>query len=227
MDDFIINILNTLANIAFFFTKVMALIVSNKLVKGGVIVAVLWYLWFNEKSKNSNNREKIISTLYGCIIAIVVGRGLANLLPFRARPLLNPEFDFNYKIASLSSLETWSSFPSDHAVLFFSLATGVFLVSKKWGIISYFYVLFVICFPRIYLGLHYPTDILAGAIIGISIIWGISVLKIFKRFSGKTLALSFKFPGLFYVCFFILSYQIASLFDESRNLVSPLLHYIF
>ncbi|BBE20564.1 membrane-associated phospholipid phosphatase [Aquipluma nitroreducens] len=227
MDGIIINMLNALGHSTFFFTKIVLLIVSNNLVKGGAIVAVLWYLWFNEKSKNSHSRAKIIITLYGCIIAIVVGRGLAKLFPFRARPMLNPEFDFTFQIAPLSDLATWSSFPSDHAVLFFSLATGIFLVSKKWGIISYAYVFFIICFPRIYLGFHYPTDILAGAAIGIFIIWGISVLKIFKIFSEKTLALSLKFPGIFYACFFILSYQIATLFEASRDLISGVFHYIF
>lgn len=227
MDNFIINILNTLAHSASFFTKFMFLIVHNELVKGGAIVAILWYLWFNEKSRSLHSREKIIITLYSSIIAIVVGRGLANLLPYRARPILNPEFDFTYQIDGFSWINRLSSFPSDHAILFFSLATGIYLISKKWGMISYAYVLFIICFPRIYLGFHYPTDILAGAVIGIFIIWTISVLKISKRLSKKTIAISIKFPGIFYACFFILSYQIVTLFNASRDLVSAVFYYIF
>jgi len=197
----------------------MFLIVDNSLLKGGVIIAILWFLWFNEKSKNSDSREKFVTTLYVSIIAIVVGRGLSILLPYRARPILNPEFDFTYQIGKLSRLNTWSSFPSDHAILFFSIATGIFLISKKWGMLSYAYVLFIICFPRIYLGFHYPTDIFAGAVIGIFIMWAMFDLKILRRLSKKTITLSIKFPGIFYAFFFILSYQIAALFDDSRSLI--------
>ena len=226
MDNVIINILNTLAHKATFFTEIMFLIVHNDLVKGGMIIAILWYLWFDDNNKNSDNRVKIIITLYASIIAIIVGRGLALLLPYRARPILNPEFDFTYQISEFSWLNSWSSFPSDHAILFFSLATGIFLISKKWGLLSYVYVVLVICFPRVYLGFHFPTDILAGAVIGIFIMWGISFSNILGRFSKETIALSTKYSGIFYACFFILSYQIATLFNASRSLISAVFHYI-
>jgi len=224
MDDFIINILNTLAQNASILSKFMLLIVGNYLLKGGVIMAVLWYLWFKENSLNTHNREKIILTLYSIIIAIILGRGLQNFLPYRARPILNPEFNFPYQ---LYCQDTWSSFPSDHAMIFFGLATGIFRVSKKWGLFSYTYALVIICLPRIYLGFHYPTDVLAGAAIGIFLIWVISFLKISRRLEKKTIALSIKYPGIFYACLFILSYQIATLFDDSRDLVEALYHFFF
>ncbi|WP_339916564.1 phosphatase PAP2 family protein [Yeosuana marina] len=222
MDDFIIIALNNLANNESVLTKIMFAIVDNSLVKGGVMMAVLWYLWFNKNSLRSYNREKISLTLYTTILAIFIGRGLANLLPFRARPILNPEFNFPYE---LYGLDTWSSFPSDHAILFFALATGIFRVSKKWGLFSYAYVIVLICLPRIYLGFHYPTDVLAGAAIGVFLIWAISVLKISRRLEKKTITLSIKYPGIFYSCLFILSYQIATLFDDSRHLVNSMYHF--
>ena len=216
MEDFIINAINNLANNASILTKIMFLIVDNSLLKGGVVIAVLWYLWFNENGVSLNNRKKIGITLWGTIIAIILGRSLQNLLPYRTRPIFNPEFNFPYQI---DGLDMFSSFPSDHAIMFFALATGVFRVSKKWGLFLYAYILLIICLPRIYLGLHYPTDILAGAVIGIFLIWMISILKISRRLENITIAASIKNPGIFYTCFFILSYQIATLFDDSRRLV--------
>jgi undecaprenyl-diphosphatase len=145
------------------------------------------------------------------------------MLPYRARPILNPNFNFTFELDKFSYLNTWSSLPSDHAVLFFSLATGTYLISKKWGIISFAYVIIFISFPRIYLGFHYLTDIIAGAGIGILITCIISCQKTIQLLSKKTLALSIKFPGVFYACFFILSYQIASMFEQTRAIASFLI----
>ncbi|WP_149275069.1 phosphatase PAP2 family protein [Pareuzebyella sediminis] len=227
MDDFITSTLNTFAQSSDDFTAIMFLIVNNSLVKGGVVVAGLWYFWFSDKNKSPQNYEKIIITLFSSIIAIVIGRSLDNFLPYRARPILDPEFDFTYQIDKISWLNTLTSFPSDHAILFFSLATGIFLISKKWGMLSYAYVFFIICFPRIYLGFHYFTDIFAGAIIGIMITLLISGLPITKRLSKKVILFSEKFPGIFYVFFFILSYQMATLFRDSRRLISYMIDGIF
>ena len=227
MDNFITNTLNTFAQNSDYITRIMFLIVNNNLVKGGVVIAGLWYFWFSKKDKSPQNYEKIIITLFSAIIAIILGRSLNNFLPYRARPILNPEFDFTYQINEFSWLNTLSSFPSDHAILFFSLATGIFLISKKWGMLSYIYVFFIICFPRIYLGFHYFTDIFAGAIIGIIITLIISGLKITKRLSKKVIIFSEKSPGIYYALFFILSYQMATLFNDSRNLISQIIEGIF
>lgn len=227
MDDFITNTLNNLAQNSDTITAIMFLIVNNSLVKGGVIVAGLWYFWFSEKNKSLRNYEKIIITLFSSIIAIFIGRSLDNFLPYRARPILNPEFEFKYQLDEFSWVNTLSSFPSDHAILFFSLATGIFLISKKWGILSYVYVFVIICFPRIYLGFHYFTDIFAGAIMGIIITLIISGLEITKRFSRKVVLFSEKFPGIYYALFFILSYQMATLFNDSRKLISSIIDGIF
>jgi hypothetical protein len=60
-------------------------------------------------------------------------------------------------------LSGWSSFPSDHACLFFALATGLCLISPVIGGLALLHASLIVSLPRIYLGLHYPTDVLAGA----------------------------------------------------------------
>jgi undecaprenyl-diphosphatase len=62
--------------------------------------------------------------------------------------------------------ESGSSFPSGHAAWFFALAMVIFFRNRKWGI--WFFVLALMNgIARIYVGVHWPFDILGGAAIGI------------------------------------------------------------
>lgn len=64
--------------------------------------------------------------------------------------------------------ETSYSFPSGHAIFFFALAAGVFSTNKRFG--AWLYVVAILIgLGRIAAGVHYPSDILGGAILGILI----------------------------------------------------------
>lgn len=58
------------------------------------------------------------------------------------------------------------SFPSGHSMSSFVAATILYGYHKTWGIIAYI-LAFLIAISRIYLYVHFPTDILFGAILGI------------------------------------------------------------
>ncbi|MBI2042680.1 MAG: phosphatase PAP2 family protein [Candidatus Nealsonbacteria bacterium] len=59
-----------------------------------------------------------------------------------------------------------SSFPSGHAAFFFGLATVIFFYSKKIGAL-FIGASFLIAISRVFVGVHWPADILAGASMGI------------------------------------------------------------
>lgn len=62
--------------------------------------------------------------------------------------------------------ENQCSFPSGHATFFFALAMAIYFYSKKWGW-AFFTAAVLITLARIIAGVHYPIDILGGAVIGV------------------------------------------------------------
>ena len=90
-------------------------------------------------------------------------------------------FEVLQNVNQLISHETGGSFPSGHAAFFFALATGVFFYKKWWGVLFYAFAL-AIGLGRIATGLHWPSDILGGAVVGIFSAWLIKILlKDFAR----------------------------------------------
>jgi undecaprenyl-diphosphatase len=199
------------------FDNLVRFLSDNHLLKGGVLTIIIWWAWFHIDERRSHDREHIISTLLSCFVAMQLARALALTLPFRIRPLHEEYLSFLLPYGMTpTALEGWSSFPSDHAVLFFTLSTGLVFISKKVGIFALFYTTLFIAFPRIYLGLHYLTDIIAGAIIGITIalLGNMYLCKVISL--QKIVSWSHSKPSLFYPLFFLLTYQIADMFDGIR-----------
>jgi len=63
-----------------------------------------------------------------------------------------------------------ASFPSGHAAFYFAISTVVYFYNKKAGI-GFFLASFLISISRVFCGIHWPSDILAGAVIGILSGW--------------------------------------------------------
>ena len=58
------------------------------------------------------------------------------------------------------------SFPSGHTIASFEAATAICIHNKKWGIPA-LVLACLIAFSRLYLYVHYPTDVLASVVLGI------------------------------------------------------------
>lgn len=72
-------------------------------------------------------------------------------------------------------LESGYSFPSGHAAFYFALSTGIYFYNKKLGVVS-FAVSTLMGLARIFVGVHWPADILAGGLVGIISAIGVNFL---------------------------------------------------
>ncbi len=184
-------------------------------------MGLFWWQWFQNSEDLYDKRKRIISSISGSFAAMFIIRIISKFSHFRTRPILDPANHLitatGFDVARIP--DTHNSFPSDHGTLFYALATGLYFVSKRAGIFAYIYVTLIVAFPRIYVGLHYPTDILAGALVGILIVCLTNMRYIRTQLGGKALSYSHTHPGIFYFIFFMLSFQIGTLFDSSRAVI--------
>jgi undecaprenyl-diphosphatase len=196
-------------------TAIIGMIAGNHMFKGGFIMMLFWGAWFHYPQ--GDRRLYLIGTVGVACVAIAVGRLLALLLPFRTRPIFDPSLTlYGPSPDSPGSLAAMSALPSDHAVLYFALATGLFLVSRPLGVVALLHAALVVSMPRIMLGLHFPTDILSGAIVGTVIAF--LLCKPVAWVAGRigVLDLEESQPGLFYALMFAVTLQMATMFDPLR-----------
>jgi undecaprenyl-diphosphatase len=213
----IISFLNGFAHRSVIFDTFVYML-DNHLLKGGVVVALIWWGWFRPDANKINNRHYLLWGIVACLLSIVVARTLAKSLPFRERPFRNAAIHFQPPYGTDSEeLMDWSAFPSDHAAVFFALATSIFFAWRAAGIFAFCHVFVIICLPRIYLGYHHPTDILGGAAIGIGIACLGRLGPVRDAASRAMTPWLQRSPGSFYACLFVITFQIATLFEGMRS----------
>jgi membrane-associated phospholipid phosphatase len=107
----------------------------------------------------------------GCVIlaSVTVNLGITELMKYtfnRNRPFIT------YPDITKKSAAGSPSFPSGHTSSSFALATSLSLTYPKWYVIASSYTWAgTVAFSRMDLGVHYPSDILAGALVGAGCAW--------------------------------------------------------
>lgn len=150
------------------FDKIMPYITSlgNK---GLLFIIITFFLIFNKKTR------KVGITLFtALILCVLVGNILLKPAIARQRP-----FDVFFDIELLINKPKDFSFPSGHTMAAFACAQVIYQNNKKMGIIMFF-VAFIIAYSRLYLFVHYPSDVLAGIILGMAIGFFAQNIKIKK-----------------------------------------------
>lgn len=127
------------------------------------------------------NYKKYWKMVFEALVAAVFTRfvlaEIVRMIWFRARPFVMQNF-----IPLINQSPKEASFPSGHASFYFALSTIVYFYNKKAGIL-FFIAGFFIAIARVFVGVHWPSDILAGAILGISM--GYILNKLFRKHGNK------------------------------------------
>ncbi len=186
-------------------------------------MALFWWCWAEEEKqtgqKKSNRhegaarREMLIRTLFGAALALFCASLLALVLPCRPRPRIVMGMEPNLS----PGWDQWSAFPSDHASLFFALAAGFWRLDRGLGWLALAHAAVVVSLPRVYLGLHYATDILAGAALGIGCTWLTMRSAWAKLLVTRLLAWEKRWPRAFLAGLFVVTYLVATLFTDLRK----------
>ncbi len=124
---------------------------------------ILIWLWFGPRdaARRQTNQKAVLTT--------AISIGLANLLVlisnqfyFRDRPFAGLPPD---SVRLLFYKPTDSSFPSNLAAVLFAIAIPIFIKNKVYGSVL-LAIAVLSSFGRIFIGIHYPLDVLGGAAIG-------------------------------------------------------------
>jgi undecaprenyl-diphosphatase len=222
----IISFFNQFTHYSLLFNKFIHVFASNPLLSIAPIMALLWWFWFKKDDRESNNRQAVISTIIGCVFVGLIFffiRETDLIFEYRPSPMCNKEINFqipdgiNLQLQELCR-SAHTSFPSGHATLLFALSFGLVYISRLMSVLCLFYSL-LICLPRIYLGIHHPTDIIGGAFLGVGIVYLANLKFIRNSLIRQILKWSDYHPSSFYAVFFLISSETAAYCVNTGKLI--------
>lgn len=115
--------------------------------------------------KDKNLQSQGLATGAGLVVSLGTSYVLKKIV---ARPRPAEKYAFIHP----SIIETDPSFPSGHTTAAFSAATSLSLTARKWYVVVPAYLWAgTVAYSRLHSGVHYPSDVLAGALIGAGSAW--------------------------------------------------------
>lgn len=144
------------------FDRVIEWLVSDYLIPVSLALGLV-ALWFAGRDQATRYRYQVgifvaLSTMGFTSWAV---QGISNVAE-RARPFLDHDVNL------LFYQPTDFSFPANSVAAVFGIAAGVFGANRKLGL-AMFVLGAVLGFSRVYAGVHYPSDVIAGALLGLVI----------------------------------------------------------
>lgn len=133
-----------------------------------LVLALVWILLHQNRRHALFVVAMLVLTV---LVADQVSSGLIKHLVERLRPTHDPSLESMVHVIN-GYRGGMYGFVSSHAANFFAISMLLsFVIRHRWVTLSLFAWALLQCYSRIYLGVHYPGDILGGIIVGILVGW--------------------------------------------------------
>ncbi len=162
IDEALFVAINGLVGRSYLVDKIVMLIISDYLVPGalGLLLLSMWFI-----GKSQDKREEYQIGVFVCLTSMALSNLtvlVLNTFYFRPRPFIDHDVNL------LFYEPTDPSFPSNAIAATCSIAMGILGVNKQLSIVPLIFV-GLYGLARIYAGIHYPLDIVGGAVIAATI----------------------------------------------------------
>lgn len=143
----------------------MRLIASDYLIPLSMTLVqfILWFIAPDPERRERNQKATFVTFTavgFACFVVKMIDLSYHRLRPFEVYP--------TGEVNLLFYTPTDPSFPANMVAVAFAFAMGTWLLNRKLGWILFIPAVLV-GFARIYVGVHFPLDVIAGAAIGIAV----------------------------------------------------------
>ena len=242
--------MNGMAGRSWLFDNFVALTQGNDLVKAALIGCCFFAAWYSGKTMEETRarRKVLLLTVVAAMCVIATTKVLSHKI-FLPRPVIESQKiyhldgdrlvempranirvpldeesqkDHRELLAGDVRTNDLGSFPSDHAGFFIAISLGIFLASRRIGLVALGWTVFVILAGKLITAAHAPVDVAAGAVVAIT---ELSVLRLAARtrlgwILDKLSLLTFKHAALSSAILFGIVFEISSTLFHVRALLA-------
>lgn len=200
------------------------LLVDLNVLKLGVPTVLAMYAWLRPDTGLRADPVRAVRGAAGVVLTLALARAAQELLPERPRPRVAlPDFPFP-PLGHLPDLADWSSMPSDTAALASALVAVAWASSRRLGAASAAWAVVMTCLPRMYMGHHYLSDLVAGALLGVlsvTVALGTPLPAAAAAAADAWLRrLDARAPAALLLGFFVLGAECLHAFESTRKVVA-------